>query len=309
MIVAITGIVGVGQTFMDWSVNYLCGAKRYWQYELGQDPKWHELSHNPVGGNNAHGHIKSHPGVKGSWEYQSWLDEAIKVDNEFPIVFYPAIGSDTIAHGHDYLEEIEIGTKLLNEKGCKVIFLKRMSHFPLFLERISLALKDRVPRDIATILGEEGLPDRLIRKKLSVGIFARQKTLLEKYDSIIERCNDSIDLVVPDKDWHWHPQDTIKKVFETLGLTIDQERFKKWVPISEQWQVNQKKLYHFHEKLLPDIAKAIVDNEDIDWPDWEMDIVQEAMIMAWIMRNHKKKLELPDDHFPYDPKYLHRFIK
>ena len=309
MIVAVTGIVGIGQTFMDWSINYLCGAKRYWQYELDGKPQWQDLSHNPLGGNNAHGHFKSHPGVKGSHEYKAWVNEALKVENDFPIVFYPTIGSDTISHGHEYLEEVEKGTNLLKELGCKVLFLKRMSHFPLFHERISLRLKDRTSRDIATMLGEEASSDRLTRKKLSLQIFNRQKTLLKEYDSIIDRCQNSIDLVIPDRDWHWNTQDTIKKVFGTLDIKMDQERFSKWIPISEKWQVGQKKLYHFHEELLPNIAKAIVENKDIDWPEWEMDIVQESVIMAWIMRNHNKRLELPDDHFPYDPKYLHRFIQ
>ena len=309
MIVAITGIIGIGQTFMDWSINYLCGAKRYWQYDdLEDHAEWNELSDNPIAGANAHGHKKSHPGSRGAYQFKLWVDEAHKIENEYPIVFYPVISGDGKGR-KDFLEQIKQGTKLLKENGCKVIFLNRVNHFPLFQERISRPTKEKMYFNIATILGEDGLSDRLIRKRLSVLIFPRQKTLLEKYQEIVEDCKDDIDLAVTDREWHHQTQDTMKRIFEVLGLEIVPERWDLWVPISQQWATNQMKLYDFHEKLLPNIAKAIVENKDIDWPDWEMDIVQESVIMAWIMRNHKKKLELPDDHFPHDPKYLHKFIK
>ena len=55
MIIAWTGVMGMGQSFLDWSLYYLSDKDQFWNMHLG----WQDLLSDPVTGRNAHLHKKN----------------------------------------------------------------------------------------------------------------------------------------------------------------------------------------------------------------------------------------------------------
>jgi len=77
-IVCITTAVSVGATFVDWSVHFLSGKRKFYSVK---NSAWLDLSNNPVQEINAHGHKKNHPGGHDStWQYVEQLAAQSKTD-------------------------------------------------------------------------------------------------------------------------------------------------------------------------------------------------------------------------------------
>ena len=57
MIIAVTGITNIGQTFMDWSIHFLAGADKYWRADTKSDffARWRPLSHDPLNSESSDG--------------------------------------------------------------------------------------------------------------------------------------------------------------------------------------------------------------------------------------------------------------
>ena len=311
MIIAVTGITNIGQTFMDWSIHFLAGADKYWRADTKSDffARWRPLSHDPLNSESAHGHKKGSPGWhEKEWEkeYRYYIKLAREQEYEHPITIYPHISPRV---GLDMMPEIKRSVEVLKEEGVRIIYLNQTNFFPIFMERCRQPYEFDPKMDIKLLLNRQSLPsDREIRKELSYKIYKMKIDILNDYAQLAKSVEGIADLIITDKAWHSNPADTVKMVFDKLGLDIDQSRWSQWEMISKKWQGIQKELYDFHNIKLPAVAKAIVEGTDAEWPNKWMDMVQESLIMYWIMKNHKKRLILPDDNFPYDSKFLHKYI-
>ena len=306
MIIAITGIQGQGQTFLDWSILYLNGATRYWRDDGEGYHKWRPLLENPVSSGNAHSHKKGHPGKTKQWreEYKEYIDLARQQENEFPIILYPFPSPHV---GIDWGSELKDSAHLLKKLGTKVIWITQSEWYPFGHERAkTVHLYDYVK----IIMESENLPsDKKIRKFLSYSLFKKKNDTVKMFNALAEDLTGVVDVIITDRQIQYHTHDTVKMIMDKLGLTIVDDRWKKWCDIASHWQKTFDRIKTLHTKTIPDIAKAIVENREIEWPTAQMDIFQESMVMYWIMKNHRKQLVLPDDDFPYDSKYLHKFLR
>lgn len=306
MIIAITGIQGQGQTFLDWSILYLNGATRYWREDGEGYHRWRPLSDSPLNSNSAHGHKKGHPGITRQWreEYKAYIDLARQQENEFPIILYPF--PDPFV-GIDWRSDLEDSAHLLKKLGTKVIWITQTEWYPFGHERAkTVNIYDYVKISMAS----DNLPsDRKIRKFLSLNLFKQKNDAVKMYSGLVQDLEGVVDMIITDRQIQYHTHETVKMIMDKLGLTIVDDRWKKWCDIASQWQKTFDKIKTLHTKTIPGIAKAIVENREIEWPTAQMDIFQESMVMYWIMKNHRKQLVLPDDDFPYDSKYLHKFLR
>jgi hypothetical protein len=298
MIVAFTSLNSSGATFMDWSWNYLKGNKKYWRSKIG----WGPLSDNPIQNTTAHGHKKNHP--KGFDKWEEFLELAIKESHDTgkDISFYP-IFQPTADNLNEYVNHIN----LMIKRKVSVVVIKKTQEFPYGSERAKMSDN----RNAFMVTNTDLSPNidlKKLREMVSIRMVPRQKTWLGKIDLAFNLLDKEV-VVVTDKEWTSHPEQTIIEICERLGTTIDPERLINWRPIMHQWCENYKKTEVFYNHEIPRIAEKIIKNEYMDLRPFNFRFEEECLVMMFIMRTYGKKLLLPDDNFPKNTKDLHRFLK
>ena len=299
MIIAFAGVQGQGQTFMDWSFNFLQGKDTYWNYQDGEQP----LASNPVTNMNAHNHNKNHPQSEN--EIKNFLSQARhrQKTNDGIITFYPFI------EYHDKM----IGTiggmnKLLIEEKVKQFWIKPTRPYPYFFERTGRS-KQRVLEMIKEWLKVDHEDMKIIREMLSFRIHGSRKKWMEEVEALHAGIDKNIDITFTDVQWQYDTESCMEKIFENVGKHIDKKRIEPWRLFISEWRHKLDKMVQWYERDAPLIAKTIVDNGDLDLEPFNLDYLREATVMSMTMLNHGKRLLLPDENFPKNTKELNKFLK
>jgi hypothetical protein len=311
MIIAFTGTPNLGQTFMDWSFNYLSGVNSVFQPKNGG---WVDLQHSPIGEQNAHLYKKNHPVTLG--EIESFIQDARVAERQstHPITFFPIIlDVDKTSNPMDRDEELiniykSMLDLLVNEK-IKIFMVKPTRQYPYLNERIS---KEMTEKDTIKSLyfGLDNPSIKQIRENVSMRIMTKRKRWLSKVAEFHDWSESKIEKTFTECEWITDTEKCVKDILEQVDITLDQNRIESWRIEKEKWVAKMTALETWYEKDLPYIAKSIVDKNDLEiGRNEKLDIFGQSMLMAYLMKNHNKRLVLPDDHFPENTRDLHRFLK
>ena len=99
----------------------------------------------------------------------------------------------------------------------------------------------------------------------------------------------------------------MKKICDIVGLDIVPEKLIQWRIVADRWIKNNENIKDWYEIGIKKITTAIVENKEMALP--ELDIMGQIIIMAYLMRDHGKRLILPTDNFPLDAQILHGLLK
>ena len=298
MIIAFTSLTPAGATFMDWSWHWLKGSDSIWNQEKG----WIPLIGDPNQVKNAHGHEKNHPTSFNEWG--KFLDVAVKESHATgkDISFYPVI-HPTADNLNDYINHIN----LMIKRKVGVVAIKKTQEFPYGSERTDM--KDD---DHTFLESDPDLPSNIDRKKLremvSMRMVPQQKIWLEKIDLAFDLLDKEV-VVVTDKEWAHQPEETMIRICGRLGTVIDPGRLVSWRPIMQRWRENYKKAEFFYNQEIPLMADKIVAGESMDLTPFNFRLMEECLLMMYVMKRHGRRLILPTDHFPENTLDLHRFLK
>ena len=197
---------------------------------------------------------------------------------------------------------------LVNEK-IKIFMVKPTRQYPYFNERIS---KEMTEKDTIKSLyfGLDNPSIKQIRENVSMRIMTKRKRWLSKVAEFHDWSESKIEKTFTECEWITDTEKCVKDILKQVDITLDQNRIESWRIEKEKWVAKMTALETWYEKDLPYIAKSIVDKNDLEiGRNEKLDIFGQSMLMAYLMKNHNKRLVLPDDHFPENTRDLHRFLK
>ena len=304
MIIAFAGVHGLGQTFMDWSFNYLAGKDSYWHYQKGMMP----LVNDPTTNQNAHGHDKNHPvGLEATKEFLIKAKQA-GIDNT---TFYPYI--DGLSAGPETLRLEEQLYELLSKEDVKTFTINLTKPYPYFFMRNG-ANKDQVLDLLQSWLKSDSVAFKendfgSIREAMAFKIIGNRRKWLESLDKFYHKINPTVERYFTDEDWVAKTEDCLRTIFDDLSIKIDNTRLDGWRDIRSKWVTFHERVKKWYEIDIPNITRNIIENKSMDLDQFDMDIREEATVMAHLMKDYGRRLRLPTDYFPKDTKELHRLLK
>ena len=295
MIVAFTSLSPAGATFMDWSWQWLKGSDYTWNQGQG----WIPIINDPTRKNNAHDYQKNHPlGVK-AWD--EFIESAENESHDNEISFYPSFQNT-----QDNLDEFVDQMNKLIDRNIKVVIIKKTQAFPYHTAR-SNSNKSEVDFVLDVNPDLAGEKTKKVREMFSIRMVPQQKKWLGKIESAFKRLDHDV-IVVTDKEWAHQTEDTMIRICNYLGTGIDADRLTSWRPVMAQWQNNYKKTESFYENEIPQMADKIVAGESMDLKPYNLRLVDQCLVMMYVMQRHGRRLLLPNDDFPQNTQDLHQFL-
>lgn len=278
---------------MDWSFHYLRGATEFWHWKDGKIM----LTMNPLKQKNSHGHHKNHP--EGIVEIDKFITGA-KKSGEGIVTFYPWIGQQ-----EDVLQLYQQMFIQGASQGIHQIWIRTTKHYPYFVERTGLSNLDPVRRWLGMYDSDFGT----LREQTSLRMYKNRNDLLADLRIFDRKIEGHLALSFTDADWWYKTEDCMSNIFDILAIDIDSDRLKTWRPIMLSWREKVLEMVDWYENKIPQITQAVIDDREFDLTGFDLDILAQATIMTHLMKDHGRRLILPDENFPKNAKELHKFLK
>jgi hypothetical protein len=328
----VTSTHSAGCTFVDWSVHWLSGAEVFYNTEL----RLIELTLNPLGSVNAHGHKRNHP--KGSKQTKYYIDCFNKITNDHLLSFYPtALKIDMCAEDlsiHvDQLTATAMDSilayqekdyakiwDLCSRNNVNIVYISPADN-PVYFS-INRSLDRQLLKEIPYTSKEEAQLDYLnVFFKESFAEW-QAKGLTNKWDlreflalnlrPYLQKTNPYIDFALPhlyiDSQELWYNgYNALCKIMDYLDIKIDSSRIQHWLLIYKQWQDRQLEILKFTWNL-DHICKSIVDN--YYYPLESLDLQQEAIIQHVLIFKYGMNIRgWGLEKFPNNTQDLHKLLE
>ena len=306
MRIAFIAIRSSGSTFMDWSFNFLTNCNQGKVYS-DKTKAWRPTVHDPVGNETmgAHGHPKNHPYWKTTEDnnVETFLKDC--KDIKGIITFYPAVDGSLCVEGEMYNLNKEM-IQYLIEQDVKIFSVQPTTPYPYLGQRARW--KDELHiHFFQRWLKTDSASYKELREKISFRLLANAKKTVEEIQQYHTQINTIVNDNFIDTYWQTNPEECMKKICDIVGLDIVPERLIQWRLIAGRWIKNNENIKDWYEIGIKKITTAIVENKEMALP--KLDIMGQIIIMAYLMRDHGKRLILPTDDFPLDTQILHGLLK
>lgn len=341
MIVTITSQLGLGGTFLDWSLHWLSGATNYYNHHLGSI----NLTQDPVTDINAHNHQRNH--TTGSRMFDDVVERLNQSTNSlysiyaFPLMIDGAskelnISVEQAVDDHsDTVDYINLDyAKIWNHcavQNFPIIYLHLTRDFVYNLTpRLGIGAFFPTATDTIKSLSLTPTEIRSAFRADFVNIFFKPSNKkqwtndavwdqreylalnLRPFDSDIN--NQYIDFTLPhmyldvQRLWY-HGEDTMRDIFNYLGLTIDPSRIDHWKIVYAKWQQIQLKILKFVWSI-DHICNCIINNYYYDLVQHELDLWQEAAILHVLIYKYNKNIKgWGMVKFPNNTQDLHKLLE
>jgi hypothetical protein len=330
-IVAITSVSSVGATFVDWSIYFLSGQKKFYNV---QQQAWIDVTDNPLTTYNSHGHQKNYPsGLKRSMECVG--------------IFKKTAGDlFTLYPGPLHFDEIDSDAKNLNKTDWQLLIDKRFNDYNQLFKYCNsesikliylgldpaLALYDINTRSLDRMFFESRRATTVEERKLELDqvFFAdsiqkwndlnltnrwdnRERLALccRPFDTLNAETERNVDLCYPhlwiDSRLLWHNgKDTIYRIMDYVDLDIIKSKYDHWHSIYLLWQEKHTNALEFVYTY-----KHIVDSIVNNWfYDIDLTFDQEVIIQHCLIYQHNLNLKTWKlEKFPSNTQDLHKLLE
>ena len=286
--IAILTDPAIGGTFLTWSVYYLSGKKEYYSVH---EQAIIALPDSPLTHKNAHNFNVNQPRDNDKIEYfisslfdkhpdeciythqlrsgtQEMIDQLCNSSKKIVVV---PLGKEQILYFCKYESRSNVNFSWTSEKllsDCDEIFNDKLTYF---------FNKSKEVWD---------------NKKLNEVWDKREFIALnfDPFDSPSPGIQGFIGNEIPHYQLNamdlWTNFDfSVKELFEYLGLTIDEERYRLWLPVYNKWQRNHTRGMRF-SWYFNSIINNILQGIDFDLTRFDLDIQQEAAIQHELIYKH-----------------------
>lgn len=312
MIVTFAGVTNAGCTFADWSLHFLAGKDQHYNVV---EQQWIPLVTNPLGPVNAHKHTKNHP---------CGFDFVKQAINQFEVInsadmlsayiycedFYAVAQALNLNCHRDwprieqYLEkDLAKSWQYCNDHGSKNILIGDTQNLLLqtWLTRSTStsALGDFIRIFFPDYNDKAAIWSR--REQLALSIRPFDKSIVTRQiDRTITHC------YIECQQWFYDGKESMKEIFEYLGLTIDPVRLEQWRPVYQQWQKIVQPRTDFAAKL-KHIVSAIVNGW---YYEIDLSFEQEVVVLHCLIYQHGLNLKNWQlSKFPSNTQDLHKLLE
>ena len=325
-LICCTSQVPVGCTFLDWSINFLAGQNKFFNYKLG----WHDLTHDPITKATAHGHRKNHP--NGFAETQRCVEQ-LQQHTDFASLYPTLQHLNQLAAEHglslsgisqsdwehlyklwyqDYCDSLH----WLAAQGAKIIYVELNKSLPLYL------IQTRSNYNLMT--GRDAVDADEIRHGTDLMFFNanvnkwdnptttwdwRERLALNQRPFSYEPQNIDLSfqhLWLDSQELWFNGRNKMLDILAWLEIPITQSRLPQWYKMFDQWQHLQFQAVEFQFQY-QHIVNAIVNN----W-NYAIDLTfdQEVVIQHCLIYQHNLNLKTWQlEKFPKNTKDLHQLLE
>jgi hypothetical protein len=288
---------GVGGTFLAWTLHFLAGHTKYFNTSNTQ---WETLTDTPLTKINAHNFRPNQPLDKK--EFTDIISSLVSTDSDlFHTIYFHSFFTDPAVPGDltDFKFCIE-QAQTTADKSIVVGNPLNLYHNRIQARELGYRLTDpsqpiRSAQDAFDEFrkyyfnwtdSDLTKPFWEQREQLALDIHPFTNT-----DSVVAKLAHTTSnyfLLAPDL-WNQFDQ-TVYNLFDYLGVAIDSNRFKQWLPVYHEWQ----KLHTERQQwclYFDSIIQAIIDGNYIDLQRFDLDMIQEATILRALLYRHNLTLK------------------
>lgn len=331
----ITSTHSLGCTFFDWSIHFLSGQTHFFNY-LQQE--WIPLCQNPLGNDNAHNHKKNHPA--GYNETRKVLLNFFNQSNNDLYSCYPTflhfdvaltnLGINTAdcenpAHWNRVLnyvrEDFDSTFTFCDENNVKFIFVNVDPNYSLYFLNVRSLEKKQfdsgIPKDSSELQEDfqkaffstsvrrwkEFNLDSIWDHRERLALDMRPFEFKQNYLPNLTRPH----LWLTSSELWFQGPTTIKRILNYLNLTLDTDRWHRWLPIYYKWQEIQLDFLAFDFKF-DHIIESIIKNWYYNLG--ELSFYQEVAIQHALIYRHNLNLKTWQlEKFPSNTQDLHKLLE
>ena len=327
----------VGCTFVDWSIHFLSNKNKFYSV---LNSKMIPLTANPLTEINAHAHKKNHP--SGFAETKKYIEDFNSKSNLDLLTLYAfPLHIDLVAKNLklDNVQRITSGllshirnaqctdyTDMVNyclDQNCKVIHVelneKNVLYSRIVRDAKRLFLDSRYSKDSNEwhehmnhlfcaesiekwkTMGLTNIWDQRERLALSIEFFNFDHCRGYEFD------RSKPYLWIDAQSLWYHGEHAMKKIMSFCELSIDSERWNRWISIYRKWQEMQLKILEFDFNY-----KHIVDSIVNNWyyEIGELTFLEEVIIQHCLIFYHGLNLKTWQlEKFPKNTQDLHKLLE
>lgn len=286
----------VGGTFLSWSIKYLSGQSTYFNTETN---KWLPLIENPITKDkNAHNY-KANFSQELDGLHQI-VDTLKNTDSKYShVLYYHHSRDETSAAPVDFLLSSSDKSVILSMDKNYGLYMSNMSRREGGV--ISLTKPNRVLTDDDEIF-EDFLNFYFSDSKEVFGnlnnIWDKREFIALNYKIDCKPVTAYLNKVEQDRsyfrlncfDMHTTFDHSVYNLFKYLDLEIVDERYTQWISVYHRWNKNHYKRLRFLW-YIDEIVEDILYNRPRNLIDFELDLLQEAIIQQKLIKNYNLNLK------------------
>ena len=286
----------VGGTFLSWSIKYLSGQSTYFNTETN---KWLPLIENPITKDkNAHNY-KANFSQELDGLHQI-VDTLKNTDSKYShVLYYHHSRDETNSAPVDYLLSNSDKSVILSMDKNYGLYMCSMSRREGGV--ISLTKPNRVLTDDDEIF-EDFLNFYFSDSKEVFGnlnnIWDKREFIALNYKIDCKPVTAYLNKVEQDRsyfrlncfDMHTTFDHSVYNLFKYLDLEIVDERYTQWISVYHRWNKNHYKRLRFLW-YIDEIVEDILYNRPRNLIDFELDLLQEAIIQQKLIKNYNLNLK------------------
>ena len=334
--VAIVATLASGATFLEWSIHWLTGQTRYYNFNSG----WIDLSNSPLTNINAHGHEKNHPcGHNETLEmmekFQTFNTDTLLSFYALPIVQREVVQKLNISNDDiykhylgeilDYKEQdLRDLWNSLYDYNYKTIYVKLND--PIYtckIRTLDFHITDANSKYNSVTEAQNDFLNVYFKNSKTVWENDLQMTNIWDYREFISLNIRPYEITNPETlvdftkpyyyldshELYYNGEETLLTILEYLDLDLVTTRLDSWRDIYKNWQKIQFDILKFSWNL-DHICNAIVNNQYYDISKLNLDIWQEAIIQHIMIYKHGLNFKTWGlEKFPNNTQDLHKLLE
>lgn len=282
--------LGVGGTFIAWSIYYLRGDTSYFLADLNKQIK---LIHNPLTSMNAHNFKPNQPNRGadcGLQKLYSMVNQLLETELNEVIYLHNFNNDADTARGVEYLSANVDKIILVTSKKYPLYHCGYSSRSGAqwispteFVTDPNVVYENFVNKFFAESY-------QLFQDSKLTAIWDQREFIALNFKPYLQNCiedhfDPTIDHCVLDIAEIYNIDSHIIHIFDYLNLEIDKDRYISWKQVYQQWQKlhNQRMLFVIY---FDKIIDYIINGYNLDLTRFNLDIVQEATIQHELIYKH-----------------------
>jgi len=261
----------IGGTFLDWSLHYISGKKKYYNVENMQ---WENIVLTAFDAKNAHKHKKNHPnGLVNVEKYRKIL--STHKQNFHSI--YPSYNHQIIVNDTNIIDKLKLELTRIWDNAHyhndHIILLTPQLKDMLFINLLNRGEDDIRDDTIYNQNKNEKIWDYRERIALSKNFFSNEQlSIIDDIDTRQAHLHLTLnDMLLLDN--------IICELCYKLKIKIDYDRLQSWYVIFNKWKYNSMMSMYYFCTNLPVIIHSICNGNYYDLSLYRMDIIKEAIIL------------------------------